>query len=335
MNRVPLVPSPTPTRRRPSGVLLAAAAAAFLALGAPGSFAQSSAAQSGAAQSNMVPSGTVPSAAAQDSAPQSGAVQSSEAQTGVSQNSALPPGAAQSGAAQSGAAESGTAQGSTAPNAPAQPGAAESAAAPDAAAQAAPEALPKDAASLLGRVRTLGFMVKLVTLSDGSRWIRNSVEVETVLLGRLDDLIGLLSDYQDSPKIFSRIASVRVRSTEGDVAVTEQKSVVKALGFQYSSTLVLRNVLTRLSPTSATLSFGMIGSDGSCRSSTGGWRLHAFELGGKSAIHVTYRTDMLVRPDFPMQLQIMQLFAQGDFEHMMRELEKAFAARNAAHSPNS
>jgi len=286
MNRVPLMPSPTSTRKRLSGILLSVAAVAFLALGAQGSFAQAGAATNAPAQSG---------------AAQAGAATNAPAQSGAAQA------ASQDGAAPAASAQVGTAQ--TAP-------------------EAAP---PKDAASLLGRVRTLGFVAKLVTLGDGSKWIRNAVEEETVLPGRLDDLLALLCDYRDSPKVFSRIASVRVRSKEGDVAVTEQKSVVKALGFQYASTLLLRNVLTRASPNSATLSFTMIGGDGSCRSSAGGWELNELELDGGPAVLVKYHTDMLVRPDFPMQLQIMQLFGQGDFEHMMRELERAFAARSAAH----
>jgi hypothetical protein len=296
MNLVPPVPFSTPTSRRWSGLLLAAAAAAFCALGAPSSPAQSFTAPIGAAQPQT--------GAAQDgAAPKTGAVQADPAQTGAAPSASASP----------------------APSASAQPS-------PGSSAQAWPalaEAPPDDAASLLGRVRTISFEAKLVTLADGSKWIKNSVDVETVLPGRLDDLIELLCDYRDSPKVFSRVATVQVRSTEGDVAVTEQKSVVKALGFQYSSTLVLRNVLERLSPTSARLSFAMIGGDGSCRSSSGGWNLKELELGSGPAVFVEYHTDMLVRPDFPMQLQIMQLFGKGDFEHMMRELEKAFAARNA------
>ncbi len=191
------------------------------------------------------------------------------------------------------------------------------------------------AASLRGRIRTLSYEARLVALADGSSWIRNGTEIRAVFAGRLEDLVALLCDYEGSPKVFPRIESVRVRSSEGGVAVTEQRSIVRILGFEYVSNLVFRNELKRASPTAASLTFTMIDGDGSCRSVEGGWDLESLESGGPQAVLVTYRCDMLVLPRYPLQLQIMQLFGKADYEHMVSELGSAFAARNASGTPGA
>jgi len=182
--------------------------------------------------------------------------------------------------------------------------------------------------ALRGRAKALSYEVKLVTLEDRTTWIESETEVEAVFMGSLEDALAILEDYENSPRVFSRIEAVRVRSSTPDgVTVTEQRSAVRVLGLAYVTNLVFRCEVAREGGDRATLTFRMIDGDGSARSSEGSWTIEPARLGSEEAVYLRYRCSMLVERRFPMQLEIMRSFGKADFEKMVLELGKALDRR--------
>lgn len=183
--------------------------------------------------------------------------------------------------------------------------------------------------ALLDHPEVKSFDSALVSLPDGTSWIRLVVAVEGVFPGTVDEALAVLRDYERGPQVFSRVASVKVRSREEAFAITEQKNVIRALGFVYESTIVFKTQQQRFSANEALSTFSMLESDGTTRSVDGGWRLKAVMVHGQSAVYLEYYTNMLVAPRFPLQLQIMRTFGRGDYEKVVRELGAEVQARHA------
>ena len=179
-------------------------------------------------------------------------------------------------------------------------------------------------AALMGRAEAISYSAKIVTLPDRTTWIRSDADIEAVFAGSLDDVMAILEDYENSPRVFSRIEQVRVRSSSADgITVTEQRSAVRIMGLAYVTNLVFRCENRRDGEDMATSTFRMIDGDGSTRSSEGGWSLEATAVDGVPAVYVRYRCSILVEPRFPMQLQIMQGFGKADFVKTVEELGAA------------
>lgn len=176
-----------------------------------------------------------------------------------------------------------------------------------------------------GQVEGRYYGASAVTLTDGSSWIRSEADTEGLFLGTIDEVLAILTDYEGSPKVFSRVEKVDVLGREPGYTVTEQRNVIRIMGLTYESTIVFKTWQERPSAGEAISSFTMLGSDGSTRSVDGSWRLEAVVVDGRRAVHVENRATMLVAPRFPLQLQIMQAFGKGDYEKSMRELGAALA----------
>lgn len=189
-------------------------------------------------------------------------------------------------------------------------------------------------AALVDHPRTLDYRADPLVTADGRRWVETEVAVEAVFPGRLEELLALLTDYEASPGLFSRIEAVKLRSREGDVAVTEQRSAVRVLGLAFTSDLVFRNVLTRTGPSTARLSFEMVGGDGSSRETRGGWELEEVALESGPGVYLVYRCFLVAENRFPLQLAIMRAFGKGDFERMVGELGAAFERHGGESEPD-
>jgi len=176
-----------------------------------------------------------------------------------------------------------------------------------------------------GTPRQLRYEVSDFRDAAGKRWIRMSYEFECSYGQRMDKVISTLWDFRSSPKVFSRIESVRLRSDSGTAAVTEQRTVVRLLGFVFASNLVFSNSLTRRGPAAATVGFEMIETDGSCLSSKGSWELEDRSTPDVPSTYVRYTFETDIEPRFPAQAAIMRGFGPADVKTTMRELGQAMA----------
>jgi hypothetical protein len=194
----------------------------------------------------------------------------------------------------------------------------------------APLPSPEHLAALLDRAQAKFYDASLITLADGSSWIKTQADIEGVFPGTVDDAVAVFKDYENSPKVFSRVASVKVRTRGPDFVVTEQLNVVKALGLSYKSLIVFKNAVKRPSPDEAQSTFVMIDSDGTTKSVDGGWKVRATTVGGEGVIYVEHYNTMLIAPNFPLQLQIMQSFGKADYERVMKEFGAAVQTRKGS-----
>ncbi len=174
-------------------------------------------------------------------------------------------------------------------------------------------------------------MVRFDVLSergpDKRTWIDFSAEVEAVFRCPVGPILETLWDFESSPGVFKRIESVKVRSDDGSVAVTEQKSAIRVLGFSFESSLVFENELIRTGGGSAVFMFKTIEVDAVTRSVTGSWYLEEFADSGGVATKVRYSMQSYVESTFLGQEWIIRSFGEGDVKNVVRELAAAVRAR--------
>jgi hypothetical protein len=175
--------------------------------------------------------------------------------------------------------------------------------------------------------RLLSFAVSDFRDSGGKRWIRMSCEYEGHYKESVDDLVATLWDFPRSPRVFSRIEAVRVRSDADGAAVTEQKSAVRVLGLAFVSNLVFSNRVSRDGPGDATVSFEMIETDGSCLSAKGCWTFEDDPGPDGGATLARYSIESCVAPRFPGQEAVMRIFGAAEIGRLMRELGAAVARK--------
>jgi hypothetical protein len=181
--------------------------------------------------------------------------------------------------------------------------------------------------NLVGVERQVAFEVSKYKAPDGKRWIRLYSEYESVYRANMEDVIATLWDFEESPKIFSRILATHLRSNTGTVAVIEQKTGIRVLGFGYTSNLVFKDVLRRDEPGSVVLEFEAIEVDKTTLSSRGSWILMEGRDESGPLTYARYTLDSYVEPKYPAQEWIMRQFGDGDMKRVIRELYKATVRR--------
>ena len=186
---------------------------------------------------------------------------------------------------------------------------------------------PAELASLRGHARAIDYEASLQKLPDGTSWIRTVVHVEAVFDGTLNEAVAVLDDYENYPKVFSRISAVRLRSKARGVTVMDQRNLVAVMGLRYETNLVFRSEFLSRGPGRMAETFAMTESDGSTRASEGSWELEEVRLDSGPAVYLRYYCLILVEPRFPMQLQIMQNFGKADFVKTVEELGAAMKKR--------
>jgi hypothetical protein len=186
---------------------------------------------------------------------------------------------------------------------------------------------PGELTSLRGHARAIDYDASLQKLPDGTSWIRTSVHVEAVFDGTLSDAVAILDDYENYPKVFSRISAVKLRSKAKGVTVMDQRNLVAVMGLRYETNLVFRSEFLPRGPGRMAETFAMTESDGSTRVSEGSWELEEVCLDTGPAVYLRYYCLILVEPRFPMQLQIMQSFGKADFVKTVEELGAAMKKR--------
>jgi hypothetical protein len=179
----------------------------------------------------------------------------------------------------------------------------------------------------VGIERELAFDVAKYRSPDGKRWIRMHGVYETAYRASLEDVIATLWDFDESPRNFSRIEATRLRSDTGTVAVIEQRTGVRFLGFAYSSNLVVRDELKRGSPGSAVLEFEAIEVDATTLSSRGSWTLEESSDAAGPLTYARYALESCVAPKFLAQEMLMREFGGRDLRKLLRELGEATARR--------
>ena len=175
--------------------------------------------------------------------------------------------------------------------------------------------------------RQIKYDVSDFTDAQGKHWIHVTASFAAAYPRSVDQVVNTLWDFAGSPKVFSRLESVKVRSNDGRTAVTEQRTAVRILGLAYISDIVLLNELERSNPSSALVKFRLIGTDGSCLATAGAWHVVQRSDTARTVADVEYDLDTIIEPRFPAQAAIMRGFGPGDMRHLLRELGDALAKR--------
>jgi len=168
--------------------------------------------------------------------------------------------------------------------------------------------------------RKISFEVERLASPDGRDWLAMRSENEAVYPYGIEEVAGLLRDFEAGSEIFSRVGEVRLLADDGKVAEYVQTSVVRVLGLTFVSKLTFRNETEWEGRERVIFRFRAIETDGSAYSSEGSWELESL---GEGSTLVRYRAETWVEPRFPGQEGIMRAFGAADFQRVMRELGRA------------
>jgi hypothetical protein len=175
--------------------------------------------------------------------------------------------------------------------------------------------------------REIAYSVSDYRDPNGKQWLRMSGEFEGSYRAGMNDILATIWDFSDSPNTFSRIESVRMRSDTGTIAVFEQRTMVRILGFSYFSTAVFMDALVRTGPLSAVVDFETIEVDDTMLSTKGSWTVEDRSDASGCSTYVRYTIESYINPEFPLQAAIMRIFGGEDLLKLLRELGEATTKR--------
>ena len=184
-----------------------------------------------------------------------------------------------------------------------------------------------DISGLYGTPREISYAVSDYRAPDGKQWLRMSGEFEGAYRADMKDILATIWDFSDSPNTFSRIESLRMFSDTGTIAVFEQRTAVRILGFSYSSTAVFKDALVRTGPLSAVVDFETIEVDDTMLSTKGSWTVEDRSDAAGPSTYVRYDIESYINPEFPAQAVIMRIFGGEDLLKLLRELGEATERR--------
>lgn len=207
-----------------------------------------------------------------------------------------------------------------------------------------------EAASLISAEGIQGhsFSVVQERTTDGRPWIVMKAEYSAVLQAKPEEILAVLSAYEDIPSVFKRITRVEVIYDKGAEARTRQTTTVRALGLAFTNTLEFLLRYERPSPGTVKQTFTMVGSDGSSLKSEGSWTIESLapapaaafaEPAGAAAAllpasgagpaspaprcKVLYKVENWLEPRYPLQETIMRAFGSRDMEDLFIQLADA------------
>jgi hypothetical protein len=201
-----------------------------------------------------------------------------------------------------------------------------------------------EAASLMSAEGIQGhsFSVVQERTTDGRPWIVMRAEYSAVLQAEPEEILAVLSAYEDLPSVFKRITRVEVIYDKGAEAMTRQTTTVRALGLAFTNTLEFLVRYERPSPGTVKQTFTMVGGDGSALISDGSWTIEtlapapatasAAASAGKPLCRVVHKVENWLEPRYPLQETIMRAFGSRDMEDLFTQLADAIQRNRAKRS---
>lgn len=187
---------------------------------------------------------------------------------------------------------------------------------------------PKNRGDLWENPRAIFFKADGFHTEDGKKWIRTQQDILGIFPVSLDSFFQLFLDFSSYTQFMPRMVGCTLLSSQdGRVFTVRNRYEVNILGYRYPTEYVLQFRVEKYSEERMAIRWHLLSSDGTVGGAEGGWFLETIETARGSGTIVRNLNVSLIRQDFPLQIQIMNLVGPGELEGMFRSIYKEILRR--------
>jgi hypothetical protein len=191
-----------------------------------------------------------------------------------------------------------------------------------------PWSFPKNGGDLWENPRAVFFKTDVVHTEDGKKWIRTQQDIMGIFPVSLDSFYRLFLDFSTYPQFMPRMVRCTLLSIQdGRIFDVQNRYEVNILGYRYPTEYQLQFRVEKYAEDRMAIRWHLLSSDGTVGGAEGGWFLETIETGRGPGTIVRNLNVSLIRQDFPLQVQIMNLVGAGELEGMFRSIYKEILRR--------
>lgn len=188
-----------------------------------------------------------------------------------------------------------------------------------------PWGFPPSGTTLSEKAKTMLFSLETLPKEDRVTWIRTKQDIQALLPLSLKSFAEVFLDFPSQVAYMPRLAKITMLKQDGDGGLYEvrQRYEIHILGYTYPTEYDMRYEYVEYpEQRRAEIRWHLLGSDGSLGGSEGGWFMEEVSTASGVAVKVRNLNVGLVRKDFPLQAQIMNMVGPGELEGIVTALYK-------------
>lgn len=189
--------------------------------------------------------------------------------------------------------------------------------------QEVPWNFPPAGKNLSEKPKTMHFSLETLPKEGQITWIRTKQDIQALLPLTLKSFAEVFLDFPSQIGYMPRLAKITMLKQEGGVYEVRQRYEIHILGYTYPTEYDMRYEYAEYPQQGrAEIRWHLLGSDGSLGGSEGGWFMEEVSTPSGPAVKVRNLNVGLVRKDFPLQAQIMNMVGPGELEGIVAALYK-------------
>ncbi|AEJ20697.1 hypothetical protein [Gracilinema caldarium] len=186
-----------------------------------------------------------------------------------------------------------------------------------------PWAFPLPGKVLSEKAKTFVFTLDTLPKQDKVTWIRTKQDIQALLPLSLKSFAEVFLDFPSQVAYMPRLAKITMLKQDGGLYEVRQRYEIHILGYTYPTEYDMRYEYREYPELRrAEIRWHLLDSDGSIGGSEGGWFMEEVFTAAGPAVKVRNLNVGLVRKDFPLQAQIMNLVGPGELEGIVSALYK-------------
>jgi hypothetical protein len=186
-----------------------------------------------------------------------------------------------------------------------------------------PWGFPPSGTTLSEKAKTMLFSLETLPKEDRVTWIRTKQDIQALLPLSLKSFAEVFLDFPSQVAYMPRLAKITMLKQDGGLYEVRQRYEIHILGYTYPTEYDMRYEYVEYpEQRRAEIRWHLLGSDGSLGGSEGGWFMEEVSTASGAAVKVRNLNVGLVRKDFPLQAQIMNMVGPGELEGIVTALYK-------------
>jgi hypothetical protein len=186
-----------------------------------------------------------------------------------------------------------------------------------------PWAFPIPGLTLSEKAKTVVFTLDTLPREGKVTWILTHQDIQVQLPLSMKSFAEVFLDFPSQVAYMPRLAKITMLKQDGGLYEVRQRYEIHILGYTYPTEYDMRYEYVQYPDLRrAEIRWHLLGSDGSIGGSEGGWFMEEVDTPNGTAVKVRNLNVGLVRKDFPLQAQIMNMVGPGELEGIVTALLK-------------
>jgi hypothetical protein len=186
-----------------------------------------------------------------------------------------------------------------------------------------PWAFPPVGKALSEKAKTFVFNLETLPKQDKVTWIRTRQDIQALLPLSMKSFVDVFLDFPSQVGYMPRLARITMLKQDAGIYEVRQRYEIHILGYTYPTEYDMRYEYREYPELGrAEIRWHLLSSDGSIGGSEGGWFMEEVMMPQGRGVKVRNLNVGLVRKDFPLQAQIMNLVGPGELEGIVKAIFK-------------